>query len=125
MMKHLNILFLVLALTVAFMPQKAQAMDPVTIAILAPIAIKAAEAARPYVIRGMINLGKGFVKIFKSAFGIVYLPYGLGKMMFGWPWGGFRSGVIYTMRGLIAPCKMIFHTILLPLYTVGLQINNS
>lgn len=123
MRKQLNILFLILALTFAFVPQTAKAMDPVTIAILAPIALKAAQAARPYIIRGLINLGKGFVKILKNAFGIVYLPYGMGKMMFAWPWGGFRSGFIYTLKGLIAPFKMIFHTILLPLYMVGLEIN--
>lgn len=112
-----------LALSVACVPQKAQAMDPVTIAILAPVAIKAAQAARPYLIRAFINLGKGIVKIVKSAFGLVYLPYGLGKMMFAWPWGGFRSGVVYTLKGLIAPFKMLFHVLLLPLYMFGLQIN--
>ena len=82
MRRYLNILFLVLALSVACVPNRVQAMDPVTIAILAPIAIKAAQAARPYIVRGLINLGKGFVKILKSAFGLVFLPYGLGKMMF-------------------------------------------
>ena len=123
MRRHINILLLVLSITIAFPAPKAHAIDPVTIAILAPIALKAAEAARPYVIRGLINLAKGFVKVFKSMFGIIYLPYGLGKMMFAWPWGGFRSGFIYTVRGLIAPFKMIFHILLLPLYTVGLQIN--
>ena len=32
---------------------KLQAMDPVTIAILAPVAIKAAEVMMPYVIQGL------------------------------------------------------------------------
>ena len=123
MRRYLNILFLILALSVACVPQKAQAMDPVTIAILAPIALKTAQAARPYIMRGLINLGKGIIKILKNAFGLVYLPYGLGKMMFAWPWGGFRSGVVYTLKGLIAPCKMVFHILMLPLYMVGLQIN--
>ena len=123
MRRQLNILFLVLALTVAFVPHTTRAMDPVTIAILAPIALKAANAARPYVIRGLINLGKGFIKIVKSAFGIVYLPYGLGKMMVAWPWGGFRSGFVYTLKGLIAPFKMIFHVLMLPFYMAGLEIN--
>lgn len=123
MRRYLNILFLILAISFACVPQKVQAMDPVTIAILAPIAIKTAQAARPYIIRGLINLGKGLVKIVKNAFGLFYLPYGLGKMMFGWPWGGFRSGFIYTLKGLIAPCKMLFHVLLLPLYIFGLEIN--
>ena len=123
MRRYINILFLVLAITIALPAPKAQAFDPVTIAILAPIAIKAAETARPYVIRGMINLGKGLIKVFKSMFGIFYFPYGLGKMAFGWPFGGFKSGLVYTIRGLLAPFKMLFHILLLPLYTVGLQIN--
>ena len=123
MRRHLNILFLVLALFVAFIPQTAKAMDPVTIAVLAPIAIKAAQAARPYIVRGLINLGKGFIKILKSSVGIVYLPYGIGKMIVAWPWGGFRSGFVYTLKGLIAPFKMIFHVLMLPLYMAGLEIN--
>ena len=123
MRRNLNILFLVLALFVAFVPQTAKAMDPVTIAVLAPIAIKAAQAARPYIVRGLINLGKGFIKILKSSFGIIYLPYGMGKMMFAWPWGGFRSGFVYTLKGLFAPFKMIFHTLMLPLYVAGFEIN--
>ena len=123
MRRYLNILFLVLALSVAIVPQKVQAMDPVTIAILAPVAIKAAQAARPYIVSALINLGKGLIKILKNAFGLVYLPYGMGKMMFAWPWGGFRSGFIYTLKGLIAPFKMLFHVLLLPMYMVGLEIN--
>lgn len=33
--------------------REAQAMDPVTIAILTPIAIKGAQVAAPYVMRGL------------------------------------------------------------------------
>ena len=125
MRRTINIFFLFLAISTAVLPYKVEAIDPVTIAILAPVAIKAAEAARPYVIRGMINFAKGLFKVFKSAFGIIYLPYGLLKMMFGWPFGALRSGLVNTVKGLIAPFKMLFHVLMLPLYTVGLEINTN
>jgi len=56
-LKKLIVIFLTLLLFLPLPVQKAEAMDPVTIAILAPIALKGARAASPYVIRGMQNTG--------------------------------------------------------------------
>ena len=104
-------------------PQQARAIDPVTIAILAPIALQAAQAARPYVVRGMINFGKGMLKVGKASLGFFYLPYGLFKIIFLWPWGEFRSGVIYSIRGCIGLGKVVVNILLLPVYMCGLEIN--
>jgi len=123
MIKSFRILFLVAALTLAATPHTASAIDPVTIAILAPIALQAANAARPYVVRGMINLGKGFLKVGRAALDIFFIPYGLFKMIFLSPWGEFRSGFIYTLRGGIGIGKVLLHTLLLPVYMFGLEIN--
>lgn len=41
-----------------FASREARAMDPVTIAILAPVAVKCAEIAAPYVWRGLQNGGR-------------------------------------------------------------------
>lgn len=123
MRKYLNIMLLALAIFLVVPAPSAKAIDPITLAILAPIALKAAEAARPYVIRAGLNLGKGLLKIGKDSIGLLYLPYGLGKILFTSPWGGFRSGVVYTLRGLIAPCKMLLHVLLLPVYMVGVNVN--
>ena len=123
MLKVLKIFLLGAAIMAAVAPQRAQAIDPVTIAILAPIALQAAEAARPYVIRGMINFGKGLLKIGKASLELFYIPYGLFKMAFLSPWGEFRSGVVYTIRGGMGFGKMLMHTLLLPVYLCGVEIN--
>ena len=120
--REIKIFFLVLALFLLPLPQ-AKAFDPVTIAILAPVALQLANAARPYVIRGLVNLGKGLIRVGKDVIELVFLPYGLLKMTFGAPFGGFRSGLVYTLRGGIAIGKIIFHILILPLVMIGLNFN--
>lgn len=120
--RHIKISFLVLALLLIPM-ERAHAIDPVTIAILAPIALQLANAARPYVIRGLVNLGKGLIRVGKDVVELVFLPYGLLKMTLGAPFGGFRSGLVYTVRGGIAIGKMVFHILILPLVMFGFNIN--
>ena len=125
MLRILKIFLVGAAIMAAVAPERAQAIDPVTIAILAPIALKAAEAARPYVIRGMINFGKGLLKVGKASLEVFFIPYGLFKIIFLSPWGEFRSGVVYTMRGGIGIGKIVVHTLLLPVYMCGVEINLS
>ncbi|MBO5791050.1 MAG: hypothetical protein J6S54_01085 [Lentisphaeria bacterium] len=120
--RQIKILFLVLALLLIPMHQ-AKAIDPVTIAILAPVALQLANAARPYVIRGLINLGKGVIRVGKDMLELVFLPYGILKMTFGAPFGGFRSGLVYTIRGGIAIGKVVFHVLILPLVIFGVNFN--
>ncbi len=103
--------------------QRAEAIDPVTMAILAPIAIKIAEKAQPYLARAALNGGKCLFKMGQDVFQILYLPYGLMKMSLGAPFGGFRSGLIYTIRGGIAPGKLVVHTLMFPLMLIGLEVN--
>lgn len=120
--RQVKILFLVLALLLIPMHQ-AKAIDPVTIAILAPVALQLANAARPYIIRGLTNLGKGLLRVGKDMIELVFLPYGLLKMTFGAPFGGFRSGVVYALRGGIAIGKMVFHILILPIAIFGINFN--
>ena len=70
--RKVKILFLVLALMLIPMHQ-AKAIDPITIAILAPVALQLANAARPYVIRGLVNLGKGLLRVGKDMLELVFL----------------------------------------------------
>ena len=123
MKRYVKILLLVLAVTIAFPAPKAEAIDPVTIAILAPIALKVADKAKPYIIRGLLNAGRCLIKMGRDVFEIFYLPYGMLKMTLGAPFGGFRSGFIYTIKGTMAPGKLIVHTLLLPVMMFGLEIN--
>ena len=125
MFKQVKLFLVVVAIVAAVAPEPAHAIDPVTIAILAPIALQAAQAARPYVVRGMINFGKGLLKIGKASLDLFFIPYGLFKMIFLAPWGEFRSGVIYTIRGGLGIGKILIHTLLLPVYTCGVEINLS
>lgn len=123
MKRFVKIILLVLVTAILFPAPKAEAIDPVTIAILAPIALKVADKAKPYLIRALLNTGRCLLKMGKDTFQILYLPYGLLKMTVGAPFGGFRSGFIYTIKGAIAPGKLVIHTLLLPAMMIGLDIN--
>ena len=116
---------MVLLLTVAvFPPPKAQAIDPITMAILAPIAVKVAEVAKPYVIKAVLNTGVGMFKIGKDAFELLYLPYGLGEATIGAPFHRFRRGMVHMVRGgVVAPARLVVHILVLPMYMVGGRVN--
>ncbi|MBE6388610.1 MAG: hypothetical protein E7043_00375 [Lentisphaerae bacterium] len=106
------------------MPQKARAIDPITMAILAPVALKVAEAAKPFVIRSLVSTGKGVLQIGKAAFEILYLPYGLGELTIGLPFNKARKGLVHIVRGgVIAPAKIVVNVLLLPIYMTGAKIN--
>ena len=120
--REIKIMFLALALLLLPM-QQAKAIDPITIAILAPIALQLANAARPYVIRGLMNLGRGLLRVGKDMIELVFLPYGLLKMTIGATFGGFRSGLVYTLRGGIGIGKVLLHILILPLVTFGVNFN--
>ncbi len=105
-------------------PPKARAIDPVTLAILAPIAVKVAEAAKPYLIKSAVSTGRGLLNIGKDSLEILYLPLGIGEMTIGAPFKKFRKGLVHTVRGgVIAPTKLVLHVLLLPVYMVGARVN--
>ena len=123
MKRNLLIILSVAMLMTAF-PPRARAIDPITMAILAPVAMKMAEAAKPYVIRSIIGTGKGLFKIGEDVFEILYLPLGLGEMTIGAPFNKFRKGMVHSVRGgLVAPTKMLLHIFILPVYMTGAKIN--
>jgi len=118
------LVLLVVSLMMCAVPQKARAIDPVTMAILAPVALKVAEAAKPYVLRSLVGTGKGLFNVGKSALEILYLPYGLGEITIGLPFNKGRRGLVHIIRGgIIAPAKVIVNILLLPVYMTGAQIN--
>ncbi len=102
---------------------RAEAIDPVTIAILAPLAIKAAEVARPYVVRGLISGGKHLVTMGVDVLQILLLPWGFIQLTFGLPFGGFAPGLRNVVIGGIAPFKLAFHALLLPVALCGITTN--
>ena len=103
-------------------PPEAQAfLDPVTIAILAPIALKAAETAKPYVIRGLLNGGRHMLKMGVDILELLLLPLGFFEMTLGAPLGGFAPGLKHSMIGFIAPFKLALHAALLPVSFFGIS----
>ena len=77
MRKYAVIFTISVMLFAFFYPQpEARAMDPVTIAVLAPIAIQVAKTMMPYIVRGLINMSRMGVKAGKELISILRLPLG-------------------------------------------------
>ena len=119
--KKLTMLLLALTLSApCFMP-RAKAMDPVTIAILAPLAVKAAQVAAPYVVRG---IKCGALQMKKMGFDIakvLALPLGLCQMTVGAPFGYFKVGANNCWIGIQSPFKFVWDTLMLPLAFTGVK----
>lgn len=93
---------------------EAKAIDPVTIAILTPIAIKAAQIAAPYVLRGLRNMAIAASKTIPDFVNLLKLPLGVLLMTIGAPFGTFMRGCTYIVHGLIAPFKLSWHLLCVP-----------
>ena len=100
---------------------RVEAMDPVTISLLAPVAVKAAQIAAPYVMRGLQCGAIQMVKIGRDVVDIFRLPLGALQAGVGWPLGMFQTGCSNLVQGFIAPFKMTFDVLLLPVALVGVN----
>lgn len=116
-------IFLLTVFLCTMAPQKTEAIDPVTIAILAPIAIKAAKVMRPYIQKGLITGTKGLIQTGKDTLEILYVPWGLVQMTLGLPFGGLGPGLRNVGKGLLAPFKVVADVLYLPIQFTGF-VNN-
>ena len=98
-------------------------MDPVTIAILTPVAIKAAEVATPYIFRGLQCGGLHMMKMGTHLIDVFRLPVGLLQMTVGLPFNLFSDGIRNSIRGAIAPLNLLVDTLLLPVAFCGITAN--
>lgn len=105
----------------SFPKQEAKAFDPVTIALLSPIAISFAQKASPYVIKGLMNAGKGMVRVGVDMIDIFRLPLGFFQSTILSPWY-FTDGLRNIMWGGIAPFKMTIHMLAVPIMMFGVNI---
>ena len=124
-MRKYAVIFTISVMMFAFFyPQpEAKAMDPVTIAILAPIAIQMAKTMMPYVVRGLKNMGKMGLKAGKELVSVLRLPLGLIQVLLLFPWGrNFSSGIQNIGHGLIAPFIFAFYCVLLPFSAFGVGL---
>lgn len=93
---------------------EAKAIDPITIAILTPIAIKAAQIAAPYVLRGLRNMAIAAAKTIPDFIDLLKLPVGVLLITLGAPFGTFMRGLSYIGYGCIAPFKLAWHVLCIP-----------
>ena len=104
-----------------FPAKRAEAIDPVTIAILTPIAIKVARQASPYIIRSMRAGSAHLLKTGKHMLNIFLLPLGCLEMTAGAPFGMFGSGVDHSIHGVGAPFLLVYDVLCIPLAFCGLS----
>jgi hypothetical protein len=122
MKKPTFLVLVVIFSTYLFAPQpKARAMEPVTIALLAPIALQVAQKARPYIIKGIQNGAKHLVVMGKDVLQLMRLPLGVIQSTVLMPFF-FSKGVKNMIMGGIAPFKLAYHAAILPLKIIGLNI---
>ncbi len=122
MKKRILILILVLFGISFFAAPKAKAMDPVTIAILAPAAIEIAKTAQPYIINGIGCAARGMVKTGSALFRTFYLPWGVVQCTLGIPLGGLGPGIGNIVEGTTAPFEVAFRVLMLPVNLCGIEI---
>ena len=124
-MRKYAMIFTILIMVFAFVaPQpEAKAMDPGTIAILAPIAIQVAKFMLPHVLRGVTNMGRMGIKAGKELVNILRLPLGVVQSCLLFPFGRcFSSGLRNMGHGIIAPFKFGFYVFLLPFSFFGIGL---
>ena len=119
-MRRMVLVVLAASIFLAVVPARVEAIDPVTIAILAPFAIKAAQIAYPYVRQGLINMGKHFLHMGGDLLELLLLPWGLIEMTLGAPLGGFSPGVKHSVKGVVAIGKLVWHCLLIPISPMGI-----
>ena len=96
--------------------------EPVSMVILAPLALKAANMASPYVIQWMQNSGGQFLNIGKDIVDILCLPLGIVQCTLGAPLGFFSNGLGNIGAGCVAPFKLVKDVLLLPLAIFGIGV---
>lgn len=109
------LLALIFAAT-AVIPVKA---EPVTMVILAPLALKVANDASPYVISGMRSSGHQLLEVVKDCGNILRLPWGAIQATAGAPLGYFNDGLSNIWRGVCAPFQLVVDIVLLPFAFFG------
>lgn len=98
---------------------KAKAMEPVSISILAAMAMPYAIQAAKYTGQGLIRTGPCWLNQGLELLNILRLPLGLLEVTIGAPFGFFWNGLENTWKGAIAPFMFLKEFFSLPLYFFG------
>lgn len=124
-MRKYALLFTILVMLFAFFgPQpQAEAIDPVTIAILAPIAIQVVRTMMPYVLKALVNMSREGLKAGKEAINMLRLPLGVVQTFLLFPFGhNFSGGIRNIGYGCVAPFKLGFHVFMMPFAAFGVGL---
>ena len=119
--RFLLILTIVLIGTFYFAPQqKAEAFDPVTLAILTPLAIQGAKILAPYVIRGLKNIAVVGLRSAKYLLKFFLVPVGLVECII-MPWH-ISTGLAHMGQGFIGLFCFLGNVLLLPFAAFGVGV---
>ncbi len=99
-------------------PPKAQA-EPVTMVILAPLALEAAKQVSPYAISALQSGGRQLLEVGKDLGNLLRLPLGIIQVTLGLPFGMLGDGVENITIGLFAPFQLVGDVLILPLSFFG------
>ena len=122
-MRRRFLLILTIALIGAFYgaPQpKAEAFDPVTLAILTPLAIQGAKILAPYVIRGLKNMAVVGLRSAKYFVRFFLVPFGLIECII-MPWR-ISSGLAHIGQGFVGLFCFVGNLLLLPFAAFGIGV---
>ena len=123
MIKKLKLILLALVLACpGVMAPRAQAFEPVTMVLLAPVALKVYETAEPRLVRGAQVGGRKLVQIGGNMLEIMLLPLGAVQTTLGAPFGYLGTGVKNIGKGAVAPFKMVLNMLALPFCFFGVNI---
>jgi len=111
-----------LLLLPGFFAPEAQAFEPVTMALLAPVAIEVYKVAEPRIVKGALYGGRKLVQMGGNIFEILYLPLGAVQITLGAPFGFFSDGIRNIGKGLVAPGKLVLNTLAFPFTLWGVDI---
>ncbi len=119
--RFLLILTIVLIGTFYFSPQpKAEAFDPVTLAILTPLAIQGAKILAPYVIRGLKNVAVVGLRSAKYFIKFFLVPVGLVECII-MPWR-ISTGISHIGQGFLGLFCFLGNICLIPLAIFGIGV---
>ncbi len=110
---------IILALVAACIIPLPLKSEPVTMMLLAPVALKVAKDASPHIAAGMRGAGEQMVAVVNDLGDIIKLPWGVVQATAGAPFGYFGEGVNNIFNGICAPFSLVINVITLPFAFTG------
>ncbi|MCI5779494.1 MAG: hypothetical protein MR051_06750 [Lentisphaeria bacterium] len=93
--------------------------EPVTMVLLAPVALKVAKDASPHVISGMRGAGDQMLAVAQDLGNILLLPWGVVQATAGLPFGYMDDGFGNIFAGVCAPFQLVMDVLMLPVAFTG------